>query len=282
MCRKICFLFVAVMAGAASPAYGEQEMDLEQSVCGLKEPIIFWLWSMQAGSPDAARLRGVSNAEDISFTTKDGRILRGYRLRATGAGAQQSRRPEGYLLVMQGNAILADQILREFIPYAEAGYDVYIYDYRGYGRSAGKRRLKAIISDYKEIITSLNSVYDGKRLVYAMSFGGIVLLDAFEPHFKPDRLIIDSTPSRLSDYGCPPEYDPINHLPPDCGNFMFIVGLQDRVVPAAMSRDMVEKAQARGASVLQVAEFAHPFMDRDLSVHRQRMNRIRGFLLGHE
>ena len=41
----------------------------------------------------------------------------------------------GYLLVVQGNAMLADQIITHFDPFARSGYDVYIFDYRGYGRS---------------------------------------------------------------------------------------------------------------------------------------------------
>ena len=85
-------------------------MKLEQSVCGLKEPFIFWLWSSQAGSPNANRLAGLRNVEDVSFETKDNRLLRGYKLKATD-GEGQVAAPKGYLLVLQGNAMLADQIL---------------------------------------------------------------------------------------------------------------------------------------------------------------------------
>jgi alpha-beta hydrolase superfamily lysophospholipase len=167
----------------------------------------------------------------------------------------------------------------EFYSYAEAGYDVYIYDYRGYGRSEGKRRLKAIVNDYKAIVASLNAGMYEQKLVYAMSLGGIVFLNTLTAELEQSRIIIDSSPSRLSNYGCPTSYDPINHLPLDCNNIMFIVGQRDRVVTPAMSQEMIEKAQQRGAHVLTDPEYAHPFMDSSWSVHQNRMNMIKEYLL---
>jgi hypothetical protein len=270
--------FLVTGSGCASAWQEGSDMNLEQSVCGLKEPLVFWLWSSMAGSPDANRLAGLQNVEDISFETKDNRVLRGYRLKATGSDGLAPS-PRGYLLVMQGNAILADQIVNEFTRFSSAGFDVYIYDFRGYGRSGGRRRLKAIISDYAEILSALDSAGYAQRLVYAMSFGGIAFLDGFEQHGRLDRIIVDSAPSRLSDYGCSPEYDPVNHLPDDCGHFLFIGGEDDRVVPLSMSRELMETAQQRGAVIIRDEAFAHPFMDRDRSVHDRRMRLIGEYLI---
>jgi hypothetical protein len=274
----ILLSFLMLPPGVISAGVANEDMQLEQSVCGLQEPLMFWLWYSMAGSPDAHRLAGLRNVEDIAFETKDNRLLRGYRLRATG-GDGQGISPRGYLLVMQGNAILADRIIGEFASFASAGLDVYVYDFRGYGRSEGRRRLKAIVSDYAEIIASLNSAGYGRRYVYAMSFGGIAFLDGFASHGRLDRIVIDSAPGRLSDYGCPPEYDPVNHLPADCSHFLFIVGRNDRVIPPAMSQVLVETAQHLGAEIHRDEVFAHPFMDHDRSVHRRRMGIIEQYLL---
>jgi len=282
MCRQFVFYLLSVflIIGDTSAGQNGKTMNPEQIVCGLKEPLIFWLWSSQAGRPGQKRLRGLRNVEDISFTTRDGRILRGYKLAAKGnAGNNLAVNAKGYLLVLQGNAILADQILGEFRLYADAGYDVYIYDYRGYGRSEGKRRLKAMVSDYQEIIASLGSEAYRERLVYAMSFGGILLLDALEAGQSLDRVVIDSSPARLSGYGCPADYDPVNHLPADCSNYLFITGLKDNVVSPAMSREMVEKAREKGATIVAEPDFSHPFMDPDWSIHQRRMKLIADFLL---
>lgn len=279
----LCLLLISLHTACASAEQGEQTVELEQTVCGLKEPLLFWLWSSQAGNPDAKRLRGLSNAEVISFHTDDGRKISGYRLRASKSDKQpRSDKPKGYLLVLQGNAMLADQILGEFRSYADAGYDVYIYDYRGYGRSEGKRRLKAIVADYKAIMAALNAGTYEEKLVYAMSLGGVIFLDALIAAAKPDRVVIDSSPSRLSDYGCPVEYDPITHLPTSCANFMFIVGQRDRVVNASMSQDMLEVARQRDAMIIKDSEFSHPFMDLNWSVHQRRMWLIEKFLLQQE
>jgi alpha/beta superfamily hydrolase len=273
------FWIVALFWCATLNGQENGSMNLEQSVCGLKEPFVFWLWSSMAGSPNADRLAGLHNVEDISFRTLDGRMLRGYRLKAIDRDGQLSS-PKGYLLVMQGNAILADQIIGEFMSFAAAGLDVYVYDFRGYGRSAGRRRLKAIVSDYIELLATLNARDYARHYVYAMSFGGIVLLDGFDAHGHLDRIVIDSSPARLSDYGCPREYDPVNHLPADCSQCLFITGEKDRVVTRSMSQELVDTARQRGAAVLHDATFAHPFMDREPSVHRRRLQVIEDFLLG--
>lgn len=281
MCSRLipCFLCISLLSGCVVAKGSDNIMTLEERVCGVKEPFVFWLWSSAAGWPNAKRLIGLNNVKDIAYKTKDGRTLRGYQLAARETKPAQENKTKGFLLVLQGNAILADQILADFSRYAQAGYDVYIYDYRGYGRSEGKRRLKAMVSDVKEIINYLGTKPYKKRLVYAMSFGGILLLDGLDTHIKLDKVIIDSTPSRLSDYGCPKKYDPINYLPKECSHYMFITGQRDRVVTTKMAKDMLIKAQQCNAKIISDAEFAHPFMDADVSVHQRRMKTIEQFLL---
>ena len=280
MCKRTVILLAAVMlvsvAGCSARERGV--MNLEQSVCGLKEPFVFWLWSSMAGQANAGRVAGLANVEDIAFETRDRRTLRGYRLKASDAHGKPVP-PVGYLLIMQGNAMLADQIIGAFQSFAASGLDVYVYDYRGYGRSDGRRRLKAIISDYVELLASLDSAAYAQHYVYAMSFGGIVLLNGFEAHPRQDRLIIDSSPARLSDHGCPPAYDPVSHLPADCGHCLLISGANDRVVTHAMSRELAQTAAARGATLLHDPQFAHPFMDSDHEVHRRRMQVIEKYIL---
>ncbi len=272
-------VFVAPFVCCASTFAEMREHNLEERVCGLKEPVAFWFWSMAAGQPDSSRLAHLRHVDDISLTTQDGRVLRGYALRAPSAGNEPVR-PRGYLLVAQGNAMLADQILSSFAGFANNGLDVYIFDYRGYGRSEGKRRLKAIVSDYREIIEYLNSLQYPVRRFYGMSFGGIVVLNALKSSPGDHRVVIDSTPSRLSGYGCPETYDPVRNLPQHGANHLMIVGLRDHVVTAAQSQELLETAAQRGATIVRDPEFSHPFMDQSLSVHRRRLQAVQGFLLG--
>ncbi len=52
--------------------------------------------------------------------------------------------------------MLADHLIGEFQLIRDLGH-VYLYDYRGYGLSNGKNRLKALVSDYQEIVSALNA-----------------------------------------------------------------------------------------------------------------------------
>jgi len=270
----ILALLTAHVYGIACYA-GQQSSDLEQSICGLKEPFVFWLWSSAAGEPGTARLTLVANIEDVAITSSDGRILRGYKLNSPhtryGRGI-----PRGYLLVAQGNAMLADQIITRFDQFAGLGYDVYIFDYRGYGRSEGKRRLKAILDDYREIIQQLDTQPYQSRAFYGMSFGGVVLLDALRHHTGEMTVVIDSTPSRLSGYGCPTAHDPVNNLPQETDNLLVIAGAKDQVVKPGASRELLELAEDRGATVQREPAWGHPFMDGHT---QQRLQSVRQFLL---
>ena len=274
--------YLVILALLTAHAYGipchagQPSSGLEQSICGLKEPFVFWLWSSAAGEPSAARLAQVANIEDVAMTSRDGRILRGYKLRPpyTRDGTDI---PRGYLLVAQGNAMLADQIITRFEPFAGLGYDVYIFDYRGYGRSEGKRRLKAILDDYREIIQQLDAQPYQGRAFYGMSFGGVVLLDALQDHLGEKTVVIDSTPSRLSGYGCPAAHDPVNNLPRDAGNLLVIAGDKDYVVKPEASRKLLELAEDHGATVHRDSAWGHPFMDGHT---QQRLQTVRQFLLG--
>ena len=259
-------------------AEARADMDLEESVCNrLLEPFAFWLWQRSAGSMYLQDDKLPAGVEVIHHRTQDGRLLYGYRLKArTEAGAPL----KGFLLVAQGNATLVERLVGRLRDFADGGYDVYLYDYRGYGRSEGKRRLKAIASDYREIYAELSRNHPGERLLYGMSFGGIVLLSVIGSGAAFDRAVIDSTPSTISNYGCPQRYDPVRNLPADASRLMLISGAKDRVVPAEDSAALLDVAAERGAQTVRAAEFAHPFIDEDPAVAGARQRLIHGFLIG--
>jgi len=245
----------------------------EQAICNrLLEPLAFWMWSRAAGTPQVRDEELPRGVERIEFTTGDHRALRGYRITA-------SSPKKGYLLVAQGNATLAERLLAHLGEYAAAGYSVYVYDYRGYAASEGRRRLQAIIEDYREIYSALGRSEPGERLLYGMSFGGIVLLNLIGTGVAFDRAVIDSTPARISSFGCPQRTDPVANLPEDASRMLFISGARDQVVPAEDSAEMLDTAAARGARAVKSPDFDHPFMDHDPRVRAERQQLIRSFLL---
>jgi hypothetical protein len=265
-------LLTAVVGGVtASPAMAVPDSP-ETSVCGfIREPLAFWLFRRAAGSPDAQRVAGIRDIERIHFETLDKRILGGYRLRAKG-------KPRGYLLVAPGNAMLADQIMGELQIFRDRGFDVYVYDYRGYGLSGGSSRLKAIISDYRELVAHLNRQNYRRRALYGMSMGGVILLNAVGAKGDFSTLVVDSSPSRISHLGCPGEFDPVNHLPADCSRFQLIIGERDRVVWPAEMEELMIAIRNRGGKVLERLDYAHPFQDAP-TIHRRRLEEVAAFLL---
>lgn len=265
-------LLTAVVGGVtASPAMAAPD-NPETSVCGfIREPLAFWLFRRAAGSPDARRVAGIRDIERIQFETSDKRMLGGYRLRAKG-------KPRGYLLVAPGNAMLADQIIGELQIFRDRGFDVYVYDYRGYGLSGGSSRLKAIVSDYRELVAHLNRQDYRRRALYGMSMGGVILLNAVGARDDFSALVVDSSPSRISHLGCPAEFDPVKHLPADCSRLQLIIGERDRVVWPAEMEELMIAIRNRGGKVLERLDYAHPFQDAP-AVHRRRLEEVAAFLL---
>lgn len=269
-------LLVAVLGsgwnGMALPAMAMPE-NPETSICGfVREPLAFWLFRRAAGTPDAQRVAGIRDIERIHFETSDKRRLGGYRLRASG-------NPRGYLLVAPGNAMLADQIMGELQVFRDRGFDVYVYDYRGYGLSGGSSRLNAIVSDYRELIGHLNRQNYRQRALYGMSMGGVILLNAVGTRDVFSALVVDSSPSRISHLGCPEESDPVSHLPADCSRIQLIVGERDRVVRPAEMEELATGIGRGGGKIVRRPDYAHPFQDATLEIHRRRLDEVAAFLL---
>jgi alpha-beta hydrolase superfamily lysophospholipase len=266
-----------VLLGAPAFAMTENSMpsvkatDVEASVCGaFREPFMFWLWHTLAGKADPQSVRNVAGVELVKFKTRDGITLGGYKLAA--------KNPKAYLLVAQGNAMIADRLIADLQVFRDDGADVYVFDYRGYGVSQGKSRLAAIVDDYAEIIGHLNTLGYGERLLYGISMGGVILLNAVGKTNLYSRLVIDSSPARISDLGCPERYDPVRHLPNDGARVMLISGGRDSVVAPRQMDELIHVARAPGSRIFQEPEFAHPYQDSSAAIHRRRQREVADFL----
>ncbi|WP_292414112.1 MULTISPECIES: alpha/beta hydrolase [unclassified Methylophaga] len=255
--------------------------DREATVCGwFKERLVFTMWSSMAPTPDASRVAGNDLIQRTEFTTADNKILKGYKYQAQDENGLATE-PEGYILVAMGNAMIADLMITTLERFSQRGYDIYIYDYRGYGESQGKRRINAIIEDYKELVAHLNTQYE-KQLLYGISLGGAVMANVIGSGAQFDRAVIDSSPSRLSPHGCPERIDPVANIPDDAINMLLIMGEKDSVLGPEMTSEFRERAEQKGASVYIGSNYAHPFMDSSHEIHNERLNRVIIFLDGSE
>lgn len=249
----------------------------EVTVCGaMRERLAFWAWSRTAGAADPTRVDGLQAAEPVQHVTRDGRTLRGYRLRVP-AGERRL-----VVLVAGGNAMLADQILPELAVLAEAGLELYVFDYRGYGASEGRPRLLAIIGDHVELAQRIAAESGAPIAFYGISMGGIVLANALSrlsADMQPDRFVIDGSPARISGHGCPDLFDTIANLPANRRMLSFVGGERDNVVPLRESAELIEAIRDGGGRVEIRADFAHPFMDSAPATRRARLELVRDLLV---
>lgn len=273
--KSYLFVFLVVLPNLAFSA------DREATICGwLKERLVFTLWSSMAPRPDASRVAGNDMIQSAEFTTADGKILKGYKYQSQDENGLATD-PKGYILMALGNAMLADQMISAVERFSQRGYATYIFDYRGYGESQGKRRINAIIEDYKELVAHLNTQYE-KQLLYGISLGGAVIANVIGSGAQFDRAVIDSSPSRLSPHGCPERIDPAENIPDDAKNLLVITGEVDTVLGNEMTSEFRKRAEQKGATVFHGPDYAHPFMDSSHAIHNERLNRVINFLDGSE
>ncbi len=128
--------------------------------------------------------------EDVQFQTADGLTLHGWFLPA-------ERQPaRGSVLHFHGNAenITAHLVLVEWLP--RRGYNVLMFDYRGYGQSEGRVTREGTIRDGHAALDYLLSRpdIDPNRIVaYGQSLGGAVatVVTAERPEIR--GLVLEST-----------------------------------------------------------------------------------------
>lgn len=253
--------------------------DREDTVCGyFQERFLFWLWSVAAPEPDSSRVKDTKNIEAIEFVTSDNIKLKGYKYKAHKEDGLEIK-PKGYVLMALGNAMISDQVIDDLSEFSLNGLDVYVYDYRGYGNSEGQRRINALIEDYKEIAHHLNKSYD-HRYLYGISLGGAIIMNIIGSGVEYDAAVIDSSPSRFSEYGCPVSIDPIENLPDTAQKILIITGDRDEVLSQEMTFELREEAGRRGAKIVKSEKYSHPFMDRSYKVHSERMSVVLRYFIG--
>jgi uncharacterized protein len=145
----------------------------------------------------SARDAGLPDAESITFSTPDGLTLGGWFVGSTGPA------PRVTVLVLNGNA--GNRAYRAPLAAAlrEAGLQVLLIDYRGYGGNPGTPTEEGLHSDAAAALTYLKSRadVDSARLVYfGESLGAAVALRLAVEH-PPAALILRSPFASLADVG---------------------------------------------------------------------------------
>jgi fermentation-respiration switch protein FrsA (DUF1100 family) len=134
--------------------------------------------------------------EDVHFTAADGTALHGWYL--------PHAKPRGVVLFCHGNAgniTHREEILRRL--HDATGVTVFIFDYRGYGRSKGKPNEAGVLTDARaarDWLCRRENVAPDKLILMGESLGGAVAVDlAAEKGAR--GLILESTFTSLRDVG---------------------------------------------------------------------------------
>lgn len=121
--------------------------------------------------------------EDIDFKSSDGTALHGWFFKAKGE-------VKGTVIQFHGNAQNITSHYLSLVWLIDHGYNLFTFDYRGYGLSKGKPEQEKIYEDALAALKKGNDLRKdnggGRYVAYGQSLGGNILLRAL-----PDSLVKD-------------------------------------------------------------------------------------------
>lgn len=102
--------------------------------------------------------------DEYNFETRDGATINGVMFK--------SRRPKGVVLYLKGNSKSIKGWGKFAVDFTRHGYNVAMVDYRGFGKSTGRRSAKAIKRDLQMVYDRLKEKVNEKYIIlYGRSLG---------------------------------------------------------------------------------------------------------------
>lgn len=133
--------------------------------------------------------------ESVEFTTSDGTKLSGWFIPV--------EKNSDVILFCHGNAGNISHRLESIRIFHKLGYSIFIFDYRGYGRSAGSPSEKGTYLDVEaawNYLVNDRKVQSEKIIVFGRSLGGAIAAWLAQNH-QPRALIVESTFTSIKDIG---------------------------------------------------------------------------------
>jgi fermentation-respiration switch protein FrsA (DUF1100 family) len=133
--------------------------------------------------------------DDLKLVTSDGVAVHGWRLRCAGVA-------RGAIVLCHGNAGNIAMRIPLSMAFLEMGYDVVLFDYRGYGGSDGEPSEEGTYRDAEAAWDWAHAAgFDGKHIVACgESLGGAVAIE-LATRREVGALIVEDTFSSLADMG---------------------------------------------------------------------------------
>ena len=133
--------------------------------------------------------------DPVTFNTKDGCRLDGWYIPADDA--------RGTILFCHGNAGNISHRIDSIRIFHDLGMNVFIYDYRGYGKSTGKTTEKGTYCDAEaawHYVTDVEGIAGDTVVIFGRSLGGAVAA-YLAAETSPCALIIESSFTSIPDLG---------------------------------------------------------------------------------
>ncbi len=134
--------------------------------------------------------------EPVTFASHDGTQLSGWWI-------EPECKRRGTVVVVHGNAENMSSHFAGFVWLIQAGYEVFIFDYRGYGSSEGDPEFDGALHDVESAIGYVLNRRSGSLSVIGQSLGGALLIDALA-RMQTSRIrlaVIDSAFASLPEAG---------------------------------------------------------------------------------
>lgn len=184
--KQIAFATPLLIGGAALIAFeaARRVFRMTQLFCPTDEPLLTWK-PEDYGIPPA-------QAEEVWFEADDGALLYGWYLRANNPIASAV-----YCHGNTGNLTNPAFVMPHLL---ESGFNVLVFDYRGFGLSDGVATLGGVVSDTIAAARFHDTVRPKHlpSLLYGFSLGGAIAAQAIHKH-PFDGLILQSTFTSLPD-----------------------------------------------------------------------------------
>ncbi len=211
-------------------------------------------------------------ASDVTLTTNDGLTLHGWLLQAERPLDRDPHlhapRPLAPLLIyFPGNARHRGRRVSDLKEFTRNGFDVLLFDYRGYGDNPGSPSETAMQADARRVwefaLDELDAVPDG-IVLYGESLGGAVATqlaaDLCEHSTPPVALITNATFASLSGtvawhypwfpfrYMLWDHWASVERMPQVTCPVLMFHGAKDEIVPLSQGRELYAAAPGQSAS----------------------------------
>ncbi len=220
--------------------------------------------------------------ENVAFKSTDGTDLHGWFM------PTKEKVPKGTIVFSHGNAGSLGHHIGFVMWLVEAGYQVFMYDYRGFGKSGGKLDRRGMIEDVKGAFAYVagRKDVDSRRLVsYGHSLGGaksvaalaekqveglraVVIDGAFASYRSMARVVGGELGANL----ITDEFSPKDCIGKISGTSLLVIhGDRDPVVPVSQGKELFDLAK-EPKTLFEVKDGGHgDTLSRDNGAYRKRM-----------